>query len=135
MADRIAIALDLMDAFNARDLERLLPHLHPDYEATWPHGHLTADEAMAHELTVLAALPDLQMVVQRATETDDGVLVELRAVGTHTGDWTSPDGEHLPASGRSIDSPMAFVMVFDGDRVRSERLYFDQLTLQASLRS
>ena len=78
---------------------------------------------------------ELRAAGVRATETDDGVLVELRAVGTHTGDWTSPDGEHFPASGRSIDSPMAFVMVFDGDRIRSERLYFDQLTLQASLRS
>ncbi len=135
MADRVAIALDVMDAFNERDLERLLPHLHPDYEATWPHGHLTGEEAMAHELTILAAFPDVQMVVQRATETDDGVLLEARTVGTQTGDWTSPAGEHFPASGRSIDAPIAFVMVFEGDLIRSERLYFDQLSLQAPLRS
>jgi len=135
MADRVAVALDVMDGFNERDLERVLAHLHPDYEATWPHGHLTAPEAMAHEVALLSAFPDVQMVVQRASETDDGVLLEVRAVGTQTGEWTSPGGEHFPADGRSIDAAMALVMVFDGDRVRSERLYFDQETLHASLRS
>lgn len=134
MAERTATALDLMDAFNNRDLERATQHLHPEYEATWPHGHLAGPDAMAHELAILAALPDLRMDVRRATATDDGVLVEVRAVGTHTGDWTSPSGEHFPASNRSIDAPMAFVMVFEGDLVRAERLYFDQHTLHDSLR-
>ncbi len=134
MADRAAIALDVMDAFNARDLERVTRHLHPDYEATWPHGHLDGAAAMAHELGILAALPDLRMDVRRASETDDGALVEVRARGTHTADWTSPDGEHFPASHRSIDLPMALVMVFDGDQVRTERIYFDQRTLHDSLR-
>ncbi|MEZ5135425.1 MAG: ester cyclase [Acidimicrobiales bacterium] len=134
MADYTAIALDLMDGFNARDLERVTRHLHPGYEATWPHGHLPGADAMAHELGILAALPDLQMAVQRVTETDDGALVEVRAQGTHTGDWTAPDGERFPASGRSIDAPMALVMVFDGDQVRAERIYFDQQTLHDSLR-
>ncbi len=134
MADRTALALDLMDAFNARDLERATRHLHPDYEATWPHGHLAGPDAAAHELGILAAIPDLRMDVRRATETDDGVLVEVCAIGTHTGDWTAPDGEHFPASGQSIDALMALVMVFEGDSVRSERIYFDQQTLHASLR-
>lgn len=134
MADRTAIALDLMEAFNERDLERATQHLHPDYEATWPHGHLAGPDAMAHELGILEALPDTRMDIRRATETDDGVLVEVRAVGTHTGDWTAPDGEHFPASGRTIDAPMALVMVFEGDQVRAERLYFDQQTLHDSLR-
>lgn len=134
MADRAAIALDLMDGFNDRDLERVTRHLHPDYEATWPHGHLAGQAAMAHELGILAALPDLQMAVQRVTETDDGALVEVRARGTLTGDWTSPDGEDFPATDRPIDLPMALVMVFEGDQVRAERIYFDQHTLHGSLR-
>lgn len=134
MADRAGIALDIMDAFNQRDLERLTRHLHPQYEASWPHGHLNGADAMTHELGVLAALPDLRMDVRRATQTDDGAMVEVRARGTHTGDWTSPDGEHFPASNRQIDVPMALVMVFEGDQVRAERLYFDQRTLHESLR-
>lgn len=134
MADRVAIALDVIDMFNNRELDRVLGHLHPDYEATWPHGHLDGPAAAAHELAILAAIPDLRMVVQRATETDDGALVEVRACGTHTGDWVSPDGESLPASGRSIDAPMALVMAFEDHLVRHERLYFDQHTLHGSMR-
>jgi len=134
MADYTAIAGDLMDAFNDRDLERVIRHLHPDYEATWPHGHLAGPDAMTHELGILAALPDLQMAVQRVTETDDGALVEVCARGTHTGDWVSPGGQQFPASSRSIDIPMALVMVFEGDQVRAERIYFDQHTLHDSLR-
>ncbi len=134
MADHVAIALDVIDAFNARDLERVLGHLHPDYEATWPHGHLEGAAAAAHEAAILAAFPDVQLVVVRGTPTDDGALLEVRVQGTHEQQWVAPDGEILAASHRQIDTPLAMVMIFDGSQIRSERLYFDQQTLHGQMR-
>jgi hypothetical protein len=133
MADHAATAADIIDAFNERDFERILHHLHPDYEATWPHGHLDGAAAVAHEGEVLAAIPGLTFHVERITATDDGALVELRARGRQEHDWSMPDGVLVPSRGLGLDLPMALVLVFDGGLVRSERLYFDQLTARRSL--
>lgn len=134
MAERAAIGMQVMDAFNHRAFDEILLHLHADYEATWPHAHLSGPECVDHEMAILAALPDLQMVVERAVETADGALLEITAKGTQTGPWISADGHVFPPSGRTVELPMALVMVFEGDLLRSERLYFDQLRLHDAMR-
>ena len=122
-----ATAAAIFEAFNRRDLDSLLTHLHPDYEATWSHGTLTGLDVVAHESTILNAMPDLQANVVTLHEVDDDtVVVEVEMVGTQTGALATPEGPVIPPSEERWVSPMAIVMVFEGDLLRRERLYVDR---------
>ena len=123
------VAATVMDAFNGRDFDALLAHLHPDYEATWPHGTLTGLDAVAHEMTILDAFPDLQMNIQHVISTDLGAVVELLVTGTNSGPLAMPWGAEYAPSGRELRLPMAIVMELDDRKIRRERLYFDQQTI------
>jgi steroid delta-isomerase-like uncharacterized protein len=64
--------------------------------------------------------PDFRFSPSRVAAADDVVLVEGRFTGTHDGNWRG-----LPATGRSVDFPMAIVFQFDGEALVGERVYFD----------
>jgi ketosteroid isomerase-like protein len=84
MADA-AIAAAIFEAFNRRDIEALLAHLHPDYESTWSHGTMTGLDVAAHEATILDAMPDLAATIVAIHEAADHVIVEVEMAGTQTG--------------------------------------------------
>ena len=120
------LATAVMEAFNRRDVDTVLAHLHPDYEAVWPHATLTGLDVVAHETTILDAFPNLQMEIQAVSSTGTGALVELLVTGTNTGPLVMAWGAEYEPSGRELRLPMAIVMELDGEVIRRERLYFDQ---------
>jgi hypothetical protein len=77
----------------------------------------------------MAALPDLQIDVQRRHIADDAILVEVIIRGTHLGPWRG-----LPATGRVIQIPLCGVYTFDAnDRLAGEKIYYDRATVLRQL--
>jgi steroid delta-isomerase-like uncharacterized protein len=69
------------------------------------------------------AFPDFRFESSRIAPTVDAVLVEGRFRGTHLGPWRG-----LPPTGRTVDFEMCLIFAFDGERMVSEKLYFDVST-------
>jgi ketosteroid isomerase-like protein len=54
-------------------------------------------------------------------------------VGTHAGLLRSPDGAEVPATGKQFDFPFVGVFRVEGGKIRSIRIYYDQLELLMQL--
>ena len=59
---------------------------------------------------------------------DDCLIVETHFVGTHRGTY-----QGVPASGRSIDLPVAIFVSFRDGLMSGERFYYDRATLLAQI--
>ena len=129
MSDAAATAHRIITAINDRDYSTVLENLDPAYEATWPHGTLDLIASGAHEQSMLAAFPDLRFEFVNTIREGDTVVLEVLACGTHQGVLNLPGERPLEPSGSSLRLPMTLVLVFEGGKLRTERLYFDQLTM------
>lgn len=129
MTDTPVTAHAIITAINQRDFVTVLANLDPRYEATWPHGTLDLLAAGAHEQVMLAAFPDLHFDFVNTISEGDTVVLEVMACGTHLGVLNLPGERPVEPSGASLRLPMTLVLVFEGGKLRSERLYFDQLTM------
>jgi predicted ester cyclase len=129
MTDVTARAHTIITAINERDYETVLANLDPAYEATWPHGTLDLLASGAHEQEMLSAFPDLRFEFVNTIRDGDTVVLEVVATGTHQGLLTVPGEDSIEPSGASLRLPMTLVLVFDAGKLRTERLYFDQVTM------
>ena len=66
---------------------------------------------------------------------EDGshVVEQARYVGTHTGPLRSPDGMEVPATGKPFDFSFVGIFEVDAGKIRSIRIYYDQLEIFAQL--
>jgi predicted ester cyclase len=129
MDDLAATAHAIITGINDRDYETVLASLDPAYEATWPHGTLDLVAAGAHEQAMLTAFPDLRFEFVNTIVDDNTVVLEVLAIGTHRGVLDLPGEPSVEPDGAALRLPMTLVLVFDNGKLRSERLYFDQLTM------
>lgn len=129
MSDLAHNAHAIIEAINARDFVGVLSYLDAAYEATWPHATLDLLSASAHEQQMLRAYPDLSFEITNTVVFGTTVLLELVAVGTHTGPLELPGESVIPPSGAPLRLPMVFVQEYVDGKLRYERLYFDQLTM------
>jgi predicted ester cyclase len=63
----------------------------------------------------------------------EAVVEEARYVGTHTGPLRTPDGVEVPATGKRFDFPFVGIFGFQDSKIRSIRIYYDQLELLGQL--
>jgi steroid delta-isomerase-like uncharacterized protein len=78
---------------------------------------------------LMAALPDLEIAVQRRHVGEDAIVVEVMIRGTHLGGWRG-----LPATGRRVEFPLCGVYTFDADdRLAGEKIYYDRGTVLRQL--
>ena len=61
------------------------------------------------------------------------VVEQARYVGTHTGPLLSPEGVDVPATGKQFDFPFVGIFRVDGGKIRSIRIYYDQIELFTQL--
>ena len=61
------------------------------------------------------------------------VVEQARYVGTHTGLLRNPNGIDVPATGKSFDFPFVGIFQVEDAKIRSIRIYYDQLDLLAQL--
>ena len=61
------------------------------------------------------------------------VVEQARYVGTHMGPLRSPDGHQVPPTGKSFDFPFVGIFRVRGGKIRSIRIYYDQIELFTQL--
>ena len=73
------------------------------------------------------AMTDSKGDVTKAFGTGNLVALEITWTGTHNGAFTGPGGT-VPASGKRQTTPAAMIVMFQGDKVKEIRHYFDMVT-------
>lgn len=65
----------------------------------------------------------------------DRVAYEATWKGTHTGPLTTPDGQTIPPTGKSIALPACLVMTVREDAIVEQHHYFNMVTMLTQLGS
>jgi steroid delta-isomerase-like uncharacterized protein len=130
MADAAAIAIEMLDKVNARDIEGIRDLLHPDYTYCGADGveQKGVDVGVGVVVTFTTAFPDLQLALRHQVTDGDVTVIEMTATGTHQAEL-----EGIPATGRSVEVVVADVITVKDGKVISEREYYDQLSLMQQL--
>jgi steroid delta-isomerase-like uncharacterized protein len=128
MADTLAAARRHDEAFNAQDADARMSIESPDIEVVMPGGMMLRghDQVIQVVRAFWEALPDGKIVPENQLAAGDTVVGEGALVGTHSGTFHSPAGD-VPPSGNKVSLRFATVKRFEGDKLVSEHLYFDQL--------
>jgi steroid delta-isomerase-like uncharacterized protein len=129
-------ALDLVhrffDAFAEGDLDTADALFDDGCAFVMPSGPMTKADHRMMGTAFLAGLPDARMEVDHVVDGGDEVFLEGRFVGTHTGDFPTPQGT-LPASGNAMELRFADYFKARDGRIVEHRTYFDQAALGAQL--
>jgi steroid delta-isomerase-like uncharacterized protein len=119
-----------VDAENAADYETALATFqHPRYEyVASDEVYDGAEEVMAHWKELDRAFPDQQIEIVKLHTSDDAVLMEAIARGTHFGPYRG-----LPPTGRKMEQQFLAIFVFEDDALVCERVYYDTATVLQQL--
>jgi steroid delta-isomerase-like uncharacterized protein len=134
MADVIELARGHDDAFNSHDADGRAAIEAPDMEFVMPGGVTLRghEQVMQAVRAFWDALPDAKITVVDLVAIGNVVVTEGTIAGTHNGTFQTPQGE-IPPTGNPVSLRYAAVKRFEGDRLVSEHLYFDQLELLQQL--
>ena len=77
-------------------------------------------------------MPDAKGAVTNSLASGNTVTLEITWTGTHTGPLVSPAGT-IPASGKSQTTPAAWILEFEGEKIKESRHYFDMVTLLSQI--
>ena len=129
--DLVGIASGVVDAFNAADWDRVVEPLAPDsvYNEIGTQRSLNGrDEILQALQGWKKAMPDVTGTITNSFSAGNTVTLEVTWNGTMTGPMETPDGT-IPASGKSQTTPSAWVLEFEGEKIKESRHYFDMVTL------
>jgi predicted ester cyclase len=90
------------------------------------------DEVIGFLTVFQEAFPDLRLEVAQLLSEGQTAAAEGTLTGTHNGVLRTPGGD-VPATGRSVKLRWAAVYATDGDTLKSEHLFFDQMDLLGQL--
>ena len=127
----VKIAREQVEAFNSGDWELLRGTLAADshYDELGTQRKIEGPEQIVELFKVWkAAFPDGAGTVTNAISSGYKVALELTWTGTNTGPLETAEGT-IPASGKPQETPAALFFVFEGDKIKESRHYFDSLTL------
>jgi steroid delta-isomerase-like uncharacterized protein len=128
--ERERIVREHMESENEHDYETTMGTFHhPRYELI-ATGEVHDGDAEVREYfrVTRTAFPDQRNELLGLHHTGEGVWVEFKLKGTHTGPLRG-----FPPTGRSFEAQMAAFFVFDDVAIVCERVYFDQLTIMRQL--
>jgi steroid delta-isomerase-like uncharacterized protein len=129
-SSREAVVREHMESENHHDFDTTIGTFsHPRYEIV-PTGEVYDGEAAVRSYyeETRRAFPDQRNELVSLRHADDAVIVEFDLLGTHRGPLRS-----LPPTGRSFRARMTAFFIFEGERIVSERVYFDQATIMRQL--
>ncbi len=129
--DLIKIAREVVDAFNTSDWERTKALMTPDYlynEVGTRRRIQGPEEVVAALQGWKQAMPDATGTVTNAFASENRVALEITWEGTHTGPLEGPTGT-IPASGKRQVTPAAWILTFEGGKIKESHHYFDMVTL------
>ena len=78
------------------------------------------------------AFPDLRLEIKQLLSDGPDAAAEGTLAGTHDGVLHTPNGDVEP-TGRAVELRWAAVYVTDGDTLKSEHLFFDQMDFLSQL--
>ena len=130
MADAVATARDIVDAFNQADWE--------GYEALLADGGSYNEVGSGRELKgatdIIAALkgwrtamPDVKGTITNALSDGDTAVLEITWEGTQTGPMETPDST-IPPSGKRQKTLSTWVLEIEDGKMKTSRHYFDMLS-------
>ncbi len=104
-----------------------------DAELVAPGGQASGRDGVLGFLGVFhEAFPDLRLEVTQLLADGPAAAAEGTIVGTHDGVLHTPNGDVAP-TGRAVELRFAAVYVTDGDDLKSEHLFFDQMDFLGQL--
>jgi steroid delta-isomerase-like uncharacterized protein len=120
--------------FESGRFEELPSIVAPNAEVKMPGGMRLVGPAQVRPLleAYRSAFPDIRHEIVDTIETEDGIALELHIVGTHTGDFMTPNGPLPPTGKRVVWESVDFVRIADG-KIVSWHAYFDQMATAIQL--
>jgi predicted ester cyclase len=102
-------------------------------ELVAPGGQASGREGVLTFLGVFhEAFPDLRLEVTQLLTDGSAAAAEGTLTGTHDGVLHAPNGD-VPPTGRAVELRWAAVYATDGDTLKSEHLFFDQMDFLGQL--
>ncbi len=135
MADITTLAREAVEAFNTSDWDRTRAITTPDYlyhEVGTQRSIQGREEVIAALQGWKEAMPDAAGTVTHAFLSGNTVTMEVTWEATHTGPLEGPMGT-IPASGRRQVTPAAWILTFEGEKIKESHHYFDMLNLLAQI--
>jgi hypothetical protein len=129
--DHVATVRRLYELINAGDIEGFARRLADDFVEHEQQPGLSPgkDGVIAFFRMQLAAFPDMHMDVEDVVADGDKVVARVRYTGTNKGDFMG-----TPATGKSVDTHLFDMFLFDGDgRVREHWGVMDALAMMQQL--
>jgi predicted ester cyclase len=131
MPDARDVILKHIAAFNDRD--GAAEPWAADAELLAPGVHANGrDEVLGFLGVFQEAFPDLRLEIKQLLTDGSFAAAEGTIAGTHNGVLHTPNGDVAP-TGRAVELPWASVYVTDGDTLKSEHLFFDQMDFLGQL--
>ena len=125
------VILKHIDAFNGRDSNA--DPWAADAEFTAPGVQVSGRNNVIGFIAVFQeAFPDLRLEVEQLLTDGPAAAAEGIMTGTHDGVFHTPNGDVAP-TGRAIALRWAAVYVTEGETLKSEHLFFDQMDFLGQL--
>jgi len=129
--DNAAIVREAYEAWNAKDMDRVVSYATPDARMTnVPFGAKLGYREYVENWA--KGFPDGRIEPTNLVSQGDYVVAEFTGRGTHTGTLTTPRGE-LPATGKRVEMPFVEIYRFRNGKIAEGRIYFDAATMMAQL--
>ena len=90
------------------------------------------DEVLGFLGVFQEAFPDLRLEIEQLVSDGAAAAAEGTLTGTHDGVLHTPGGD-IPQTGRRVELRWAAVYATDGDTLKSEHLFFDQMDFLGQL--
>jgi predicted ester cyclase len=90
------------------------------------------DEVLGFLGAFQEAFPDLRLEIEQLVTDGAAAAAEGTLTGTHDGILHGPGGD-IPPTGRRVELRWAAVYATDGDTLKSEHLFFDQMDFLGQL--
>src|SRR6188472_723166 len=125
------VILKHIDAVNDRDSDA--DPWAADAEMTAPGAQVSGRDNVIGFIAVFQeAFPDLRLEIKQLLTDGPAAAAEGIMTGTHDGVFHTPNGDVAP-TGRAIALRWAAVYVTEGDTLKSEHLFFDQMDFLGQL--
>ncbi|HEY7051073.1 MAG TPA: nuclear transport factor 2 family protein [Mycobacterium sp.] len=125
------VILKHIEAFNARD--RDAEPWAADGQLTSPVARLSGREDIIGFFGMFwEAFPDIRIELRQLLAEGSAAAAEGTLTGTHNGVLPTPKGD-VAATGRAVELRWAAIYAIDGDTIKAEHLFFDQMDFLGQL--
>jgi steroid delta-isomerase-like uncharacterized protein len=122
-------------AYNDKNWDRVRATVTPNflYDEVGTRRRLqNADDTIVAWKGWAQAFPDSRATFNETLVSGNTVVMDVTWRGTHTGQLQTPKGP-VPGTGKPIEIRACIISEISGDKARSQRHYFDMLTLLEQL--